>query len=363
MTQRQVICTATRPLSLLDLTLIGSGSSSTETLGNATATAQLAERLGYRRIWYAEHHSSTGLSSASPEIVIAHVAAHTRSIRLGSGGVMLPNHAPLRIVEAFRLLEALHPDRIDLGLGRAPGTNALTALAMRRSREAMGGDDYPELLAELIAYDEGFPASHPFSAIVAAPADVRTPPIWLLGSSDFSGRLAASLGLGFAYAAHINLNGAIPSLGEYRSSFMPSHRWAEPHAILTVSVVVGESEEHACELALRSELFMLRVVTGQMGRYPTLDEARAHRWTPRERSLLASLPMSSIVGDAESVWRQIDTRAEETGADEVMVATSLPDPDLRELTLRALAHEAGLTPRKAAEVHEDDARELVATVK
>jgi len=349
-----------RPLSLLDLTLVGSGSSSTETLRDATANAQLAERLGYQRIWYAEHHSSAGLSSASPEILIAHIAAHTNAIRLGSGGVMLPNHAPLRIAEAFRLLEALHPGRIDLGLGRAPGTNSLTALAMRRSREAMGGDDYPELLAELLAYDEGFPAGHPFGEILAGPADVRTPPIWLLGSSDFSGRLAAGSGLGFAFAAHISPGGAIPTLRAYRSAFAPSQRSPTTHAILTVSVIVGETADHARELALRGELFMLRVVTGRMGRYPTLDEAHAHRWTPEERSLMTSLPMSSIVGDAESVWRQVDALAEESGADEVMVTTSLPDPDLRELTIRGLARKAGLSPRDEAEVGESGARELIA---
>jgi len=349
----------TRALSLLDLTLVGSGSSSTETLRDATRNAQLAERLGYARIWYAEHHSSDGLSSASPEVLIAHIAAHTRSIRLGSGGVMLPNHAPLRIAEAFRLLEALHPGRIDIGLGRAPGTNSLTALAMRRSREALGGDDYPELLAELLAYDEGFPAGNPFGAILAGPADVRTPPIWLLGSSDFSGRLAAGSGLGFAFAAHISPGGAVPTLRAYRSSFMPSQRRTVPHAILTVSVIVGETAEHAQELALRGQLFMLRVVTGKMGRYPTLDEALAHRWTPEERALMASVPMSSIVGDAVSVWRQVDALAEEAGADEVMVTTSLPDPDLRELTIRGLARESGWAPRIETESSEDAVRELI----
>ena len=351
----------TRPLSLLDLTIIGSGSSSTETLGNAVAVAQLAERLGYGRVWYAEHHSSIGLSSTAPEILVAHVAAHTRSIRLGSGGVMLPNHSPLRIAEAFRLLEALHPGRIDLGLGRAPGTDGLTALAMRRSREALGGDDYPELLAELLAYDEGFPAGHPFSAITAAPADVRTPPVWLLGSSDFSGRLAASLGLGFSFAAHINPKGAVPALREYRAAFQPSQRGDSPRAMLTVSVVVGESTEEAREQAVRTELYMLGVMTGRMGRYPTLEEARAYPWTPPERELMRSFPLRSIVGDAASVWRQVDALAEETEADEVMVTSSLPDPELRELMLRSLAREAGLTPCDAAEVDAGTKRDLVGT--
>ena len=349
-----------RPLSLLDLTLVSSGSSSTETLRDAVAVARLAERHGYERIWYAEHHSGAGLSSASPEILIAHITAHTDSIRLGSGGVMLPNHAPLWIAEAFRLLEALHPGRIDLGLGRAPGTNQMTALAMRRSREALVGDDYPELLAELIAYGDGFPMGHPFAAITAAPADVRTPPIWLLGSSDFSGRLAANEGLGFAFAAHINPTGAVPALREYRAAFRPSACVDAPRAILTVSVVVGETEEEAMSEARRTELFMLGVMTGRMGRYPTLEEALAHRWTPDERALMQSFPLRSFVGDAGSVWRQVDALAEETEADEVMVTTSLPDRDLRETMLRGLAHEAGLSPRPGAEVGENAPCERIA---
>ena len=350
----------TRPLSLLDLTLVGSGSSSTETLRDAVATAQLAERLGYGRVWYAEHHSSDGISSASPEVLIAHVAAHTRSIRLGSGGVMLPNHAPLRIVEAFRLLEALHPGRIDLGLGRAPGTNALTALAMRRSREALSADDYPELLAELMAYEDGFPAGHPFGAIVASPSDVRTPPLWLLGSSGFSGRLAASLGLGFAFAAHISPGGAVAALREYRAAFSPSHHGSEPRSILTVAVVVGDTDDEAREQALRTELFMLRIVTGRMGRYPTLEEARTYPWSPEERAVMASVPMSSIVGDAASVWRRVDALADETGADEVMVTTSIPDRPLRERTLHQLAREAGLSSRDDDDVFASAAHALVA---
>jgi luciferase family oxidoreductase group 1 len=198
--------------------------------------------------------------------LIAHIGAHTQHIRLGSGGVMLPNHAPLRIIEAFRLLEALHPGRIDLGLGRAPGTDTLTAFAMRRSREVttMTGGDYPEQLAELIAYDEdGFPPEHPFSKIKAVPADVRMPPLWLLGSSDFSAQLAASAGLGFAFAAHINRHGAVPAMRQYREQFVPSARLAEPYAILSAAVTVGETAEHARELSRINDLFLLRSLTSR----------------------------------------------------------------------------------------------------
>ena len=195
----------TLPLSILDLCPIESGSTSSAALRNSERLAQAAEDLGYTRYWFAEHHNSVGLASGSPEVMIAHIASKTRTIRVGSGGVMLPNHAPLRIAEAFHVLEALHPGRIDLGLGRAPGTDTLTAYALRRSEEALRVDQYPELLGELLALDNhSFPEDHPFRKISVTPADVRLPPIWLLGSSDFSGQFAAEVGLGFSFASHIN---------------------------------------------------------------------------------------------------------------------------------------------------------------
>ena len=337
----------TRPLSFLDLTPIERGSSSAESLRGATALAQLADRLGYHRLWYAEHHNTTGLASSAPEILIAHMGAHTTHLRLGSGGVMLPNHAPLRIIEAFRLLEALHPGRIDLGLGRAPGTDTLTAFAMRRSREALTGDDYPEQLAELIAYDEGgFPAEHPFSKIKAVPTDVRMPPLWLLGSSDFSAQLAASEGLGFAFAAHINRAGAIPALRQYREQFVPSARNPAPRAILTVSVTVGETAEHARELSRINDLFLLRLRTGQLGQYPTVEEARDYPWSPQERAFLASMPLNYIAGDAAEVRRQVAAFADEAGADEIMLTTMLPNRVDRERAVAGLAREFGLVERE-----------------
>ena len=186
-----------RPLSLLDLTPIVAGSSAGEAVRTSVELAVLADQLGYHRVWYAEHHNSPGLASGAPEIMIEHVASRTSRLRVGAGGVMLPNHAPLKIAETFRLLEALHPGRIDLGLGRAPGTDTITAFAMRRSAEAMTADDYPELLAELLAFDDqAFPADHPFRTIRPVPVDTKLPPLWLLGSSDFSARLAAEIRIG-----------------------------------------------------------------------------------------------------------------------------------------------------------------------
>ncbi len=343
-----------RPLSFLDLTPIERGSTSGESLRQATALAQLADRLGYHRLWYAEHHNTTGLASSAPEILIAHMGAYTSHIRLGSGGVMLPNHAPLRVIEAFRLLESLHPGRIDLGLGRAPGTDGLTAFAMRRSREAMTGDDYPQQLAELLAFDEdGFPADHPFAKIKAVPTDVKMPPLWLLGSSDFSAQLAASAGFGFAFAAHINKGGAVSALRQYREQFVPSERNLEPQAMLTVSVTVGETAAHAQELSRVNDLFLLRLRTGQLGQYPSVEEARDYPWSPSERAFLASMPLSYIAGDAAEVHRQVAAFAAEAGADEIMVTTMLPNQVDRERTITQLAREFGLQERVT------EARELV----
>jgi luciferase family oxidoreductase group 1 len=331
------------PLSFLDLTPIESGSDATQALATSVELATLAERLGYARIWYAEHHNTAGLASAAPEIMIAHIAAQTERIRLGSGGVMLPNHAPLKIIESFKLLEALYPGRIDLGLGRAPGTDTITAFAMRRSREALTAEDYPQQLAELIAFDdEAFPAGHAFATIRAVPVDVRMPPLWLLGSSEFSGQLAAQHGLGFGFAAHISRSLAIPTMRAYREHFVPSARYPTPFAILTVSVTVGESEEHAADLSLINELFLLRLRTGRLGRYPTLAEAKAYQFTEQERALIAAMPLNFIAGTADTVYRDVMDLAELSQADEVMITTTLPGAEDRRRTLTTMAEQFGL---------------------
>ncbi len=336
----------TRPLSILDLTPIPTGSTAGDALRDAVELAVLADRLGYERVWYAEHHNSPGLASGAPEIMIGHVADQTSAIRVGAGGVMLPNHAPLKIAETFRLLAALHPDRIDLGLGRAPGTDTLTAFAMRRTEEALTADNYPELLAELVAFDDAaFPADHPFRAIRPVPVDTRLPPLWLLGSSGFSARLAAEAGLGFAFAAHINGRDAVAALRDYRQSFVPSERYPEPRSILTVSVTVGETPEHARELSLVNDLLLLRLRTGQLGAYPSLEEAKAYPFTAAERGLIAAMPMRSLVGDAAGVHRQIVDLADRSAADEVMVTTFLAERSDRHRMVSALAEEFGLRER------------------
>jgi luciferase family oxidoreductase group 1 len=344
-----------RPLSILDLTPIVSGSSARQALIESTKLAQLADRLGYARLWFAEHHNTAGLASGSPEIMIAHVAALTQRIRIGAGGVMLPNHAPLRIAEAFRLLEALHPGRIDLGLGRAPGTDTLTAFAMRRSREAMTADDYPEQLAELLAFDDAaFPVDHPFRAIRPVPVDTRLPPLWLLGSSDFSAQLAAQAGLGYAFAAHINARSAVSAMRAYRTEFVPSSRYPQPRSILTVSVTIGETAEHAAELSLINDLLLVRLRTGQLGTHPTLEEAKRYQFSHAEREMIEAMGMRSLVGDVASVKLQVDDLADRCQADEVMVTTFLPEFADRHRAIVELARAydlgQGTTPADLAEL-------------
>ncbi|HVF90756.1 MAG TPA: LLM class flavin-dependent oxidoreductase, partial [Blastocatellia bacterium] len=250
-------------LSVLDLSPVPSGSSSADALHNTLDLARLADELGYARYWLAEHHNTSLIASSAPEIMIGHVASVTARIRVGSGGVMLPNHSPLKVAETFRMLEALHPGRIDLGIGRAPGTDQLTALALRRSRSALAADDFPAQMAELLAFFSGdFPESHPFRQIRAIPTGVRTPEIWLLGSSDFSARLAAELGLGFAFAHHINPWPAAEALRIYHERFRPSAYLAGPRSILTVSAICAETDELADELSRSAELTLLRFHKG-----------------------------------------------------------------------------------------------------
>ena len=233
-------------LSVLDLSPVPSGSTSAEALRNTLDLARFAEELGYTRYWLAEHHNTRLIASSVPEVMIGHVANVTKRIRVGSGGVMLPNQAPLKVAEAFHMLEALHPGRIDLGLGRAPGTDPLTVLALRRG---MNDEDFPEALFELLSFlSGGFPANHPFHRVRAMPDDIPAPEIWLLGSSDFSARLAAARGLGFAFAHHISPEPAIPALRFYLENFRPSQFLAEPKAMIGVSVVCADTDERAREL-------------------------------------------------------------------------------------------------------------------
>ena len=329
----------TRPLSLLDHTHIPAGSDSSATVKQAVATAQLAEELGYNRVWYAEHHNTAGLASGAPEIMIAHVGAHTRTIRLGSGGVMLPNQAPLKVTETFHLLEALYPGRVDLGLGRAPGTDQKTSLALRRNAEALNAEDYPQNVLELLAYDDrSFPEGHYFENIVATPSDQKLPPVWLLGSSGFSGQLAAQLGLGFSFAAHINKPLAADVMRAYKAQFQPSERFSTPASMLAVGVIVGETEEHARDLALIHRVGMYRLLKGAMGKSPTIEEAKeiVAKIEPQFQLQLDSMQANQFIGTPESVATRVKELADLSEADEVMITTMIGFPKDLEYTIREI---------------------------
>jgi luciferase family oxidoreductase group 1 len=331
---------STIPLSVLDLVAMQSGINSAGAIAESVALAQAAESLGYLRYWFAEHHNSRALATAAPEVMIQHVAGKTSSIRVGSGGVMLPNHAPLKIAEVFKLLEALYPGRIDLGLGRAPGTDTRTALALRRTPEALQADDYPERLAELLAYgnnDLGTPGTQ--GPIVAIPTDVPLPPVYLLGSSGFSAHLAAQVGLGFSFASHINRPAAVPALLAYRERFEPSIHFARPYSILACSAVIGETMDHASDLLKVVEISTYQLITGQQQPLPTLQQALANPLGELQRLQISQFMGNTFVGDAPSVATGIHDLAIEAHADEVMLTMRVPCHDDRLRSLRDLARE------------------------
>jgi luciferase family oxidoreductase group 1 len=325
-------------LSVLDVSPVPSGFSSVDALRNTLDLARLADELGYHRYWLAEHHNMAMIASSVPEVMIGHVASVTKRIRVGSGGVMLPNHAPLKVAETFRLLEALHPGRIDLGIGRAPGTDSLTALALRRSRQALTADDFLEQMGELLAFFSGeFPADHPFRAIAAVPEGVATPPIWLLGSSDYSAQVAAALGLGFAFAHHIHPEPAIGALRLYHENFRPSAELAEPRSLIAVSVVCAETDERAEELAGPARLAFLRFSQGRREALPSVAEAQAYPYDSVERDWVKAHRARMFAGSPETVREEVSRLAEQAGVGEVMVTTMIHDHQERRRSYELLA--------------------------
>jgi luciferase family oxidoreductase group 1 len=335
-------------LSVLDVSPVPSGSSSTQALRNTLDLARLVDGLGFRRYWLAEHHNTPLIASSAPEIMIGHVAGATSHMRVGSGGIMLPNHTPLKVAETFRVLEALHPGRVDLGIGRAPGTDSLTALALRRSRQALGADDFPARLSDLLAFlNHGFPPDHPLASIRAMPDDVPMPEIWLLGSSDFSAILAAQMGLRFAFAHHIQPAPAITALRLYHESFQPSEHLKEPEALIGVSVVCAETDERARELALPLQLVLLRFRTGRMGRFPTIEEAENYPYTPEEREVIEMNRDRSFVGSPATVHEWLVQLAEAGGVREIMITTMTHEHADRRRSYELLAEAFSLPDPRA----------------
>jgi luciferase family oxidoreductase group 1 len=331
-------------LSVLDVSPVATGSSSSEALHNTLDLAQLADALGFTRYWLAEHHNTPLIASSAPEIMIGHVAGVTKRIRVGSGGIMLPNHTPLKVAETFRMLEALHPGRVDLGLGRAPGTDALTALALRRSRELLGADDFPARLEDLLTFlDHGFPPGHPLERIRAMPDDVPMPEVWLLGSSDFSAELSARLGLRFAFAHHIQPWPAIAALRLYREHFQPSDYLQEPESLIGVSVVCAETDARAEQLARPLELTLLRFRSGKMGRFPSIEEATHYPYTAEEREIIEQNRDRTFVGSPATVRARLTRLAEAAGVDEIMVTTMTHEHADRRRCYELLAEAFSLT--------------------
>jgi luciferase family oxidoreductase group 1 len=313
-------------LSVLDVSPVSSGSDGAQALRNTLELARLADRLGYERYWLAEHHNLPTIASSAPEIMIGHVANVTERIRVGAGGIMLPNHAPLKVAETFRVLEALHPERVDLGIGRAPGTDPVTATALRRSQDGLSAEDFPQRFGELLAFSgEGFPEDHPFRSVVAMPSDVGLPPIWLLGSSGYSARAAGQMGLGYAFAAHFSPTDPAPAMRAYRESFELSEDFERPSAILAVAVVCGDTDEHAKRLASSMELAWVRMRSGKPGPLPSPEEAMAYPYTPAERQLADAYRSMQIVGGPLTVRARLEELAERTAADEIMVTTNVYD--------------------------------------
>ena len=328
------------PLSVLDLSPVPSGSTTSQALADSLALVRHVEALGYLRYWVAEHHGMPGIASYAPAVLIGALAAASSTIRVGSGGVMLPNHAPLVVAEQFGMLEALYPGRVDLGLGRAPGTDPRTAAALRRSTDGLSVEEFPQQLTQLRGFFRG-----PVAGVTAVPAVGNEPPVWLLGSSGYSAQVAGILGLPFAFAHHFSGQHTLPALQLYRQCFEPSETLAKPHAMICASVLVADDDATARRLALPGGLAFLRLRSGRPGLTPTVEEAESYPYSPQERAFVRERLDSQVIGGPETVRRGLEDLLEATQVDELMVTTSTHDPADR---LRSYSLLAEVAARVAA---------------
>ncbi len=334
-------------LSVIDQSPVSVGSTPADALRNTIELARLADRLGYHRYWIAEHHAIPALASPAPEILIDRVAAETSGIRVGSGAVLLPHYSPLKVAETFRVLHALYPDRIDLGIGRAPGGTPLDSYALRRERDREPpGDDFPKLLVELMAFlYGGFRHDHPFSRIIVTPAMPGGPDLWLLGSSLWSASAAAQLGLPYAFAHFIDQMPTRPAFEHYRSHFVPSNG-SEPQTILALGVICADTDEEAERLASSARLFRRRVRQGDVRAIPTPEEALA------ELGPRAAEPVTDtgewpryVMGNPERARTQLIDMASQLAVDELMIVTIVHDHRARLRSYELLAEAFDLHPR------------------
>jgi luciferase family oxidoreductase group 1 len=330
-------------LSVLDLSFVTTGTPGAAALRNTLDLARLADGLGYTRYWVAEHHNLPSVASAAPDIMIGQIAAITQHMRVGSGGVMLPNHAPLVVAERFKILEALFPGRIDLGIGRAPGTDQITSLALRRRQVAHEDDDFLERFRELLLLESGgYPEGHPFRSVRAMPADVALPPIWLLGSSDYGAQLAATIGAGYAFAHHFASFDAAASMRHYRAEFRPSERLAAPHAILGVAVVCADSDAEAERLAATVDLNFVRRSRGEFLPLASPEEAQAYPYAERDRERMRANRTRVFVGSPATVRARLSPLIEATQADELMITSAIYDHAARKRSYALMADAYGI---------------------
>ncbi len=326
------------PLSVLDLSPVSEGSTAAQALRNSLDLAQLADSLGYTRYWVAEHHNLPNIASSAPEIMIGQIAAVTKNMRIGSGGVMLPNHAPLMVAERFKVLEALYPGRIDLGLGRAPGTDPATSYMLRRRQGINEEDDFLERFQELMLLEtRGFPEGHPFHKVWAMPSDVKLPPIYLLGSSDYSAQLAGQIGAAFSFAHHFATFDAVEAMKLYRDNFRPSPAHQEPYAILATHVVCADTDVEAERLATTVELNFVRRAKGEYLPLASPEDAAKYDYSPVDRARIAQNRSRLTVGSPVTVKARLAPLMAATQANELMITTMVFDHAARRHSYELLA--------------------------
>ncbi|MBW3118500.1 MULTISPECIES: luciferase-like monooxygenase [Providencia] len=313
------------PLSLLDLAPIIQGSTAKEAFAHSLDIAQLAEKLGYHRYWLAEHHNMTGIASAATSVLIGYLAANTHNLRLGSGGVMLPNHSPLVIAEQFGTLNTLYPERIDLGIGRAPGSDQRTMQALRRHMNT-DIDNFPQDVAQIINW---FDAINPDPAVRPVPGFGEKIPVWLLGSSLYSARLAAQMGLPFAFASHFAPDLLLQALEVYRANFQPSQRLSKPYAMVCINIIAADTQREAEFLFTSMQQAFVMLRRGQPSQLPAPVESMESIWSPAEKFGVQQALGMSLVGDKTKVRHGLDTILRQTQADEIMVNGQIFDHQAR----------------------------------
>jgi luciferase family oxidoreductase group 1 len=327
-------------LGVLDQSPVRSGGNVADAVHETLDLAEACDRLGYHRYWLAEHHSTPGLAGSSPEVLIGQVAARTARIRVGSGGVMLQHYSPLKVAESFRVLEALFPGRVDLGIGRAPGSDQLTARALR---DDAGPEYFPQQVADLVGFLHGaLPEGHPYAPVIAMPTGPTAPEIWLLGSSDQSAALAAHFGTGFSFAHFINEEGGAEVTRAYRRQFRPAARRAAPRSSAAVFVVCADTEAEARRLAKSRKLFIVRLYTGRAGRYPSVEEAEAYPYSDRELAILRHAQRRTVAGAPEQVRERLEALAADYEADELVIVSITHDPKARRRSYELIAKVFGL---------------------